>query len=538
MLRAALLATLALLLLPAAAGAYVIQELGGLNSHTNGIALAPDGNFWVTEAGAGTVARITPAGRVLARFPVGAGPTSVAVGGGGRVWVAGTGSDALYKIDGATTATPTVTPVSTAGESACGPVGIVSGGDGRMYFSLPDSGDCGVADDRIGSVADDGSGLTTVTGRGKAFDLAVSGGKLFVPDFGGDAVRRVRLGDLAVESIVTFPIGSLPDGVTADPGGRIWVTLFGAGSLGHFPAAQNGGLGTALPALGLGQPFGITMGADGRVYAAASASAELARVDAAGHVQRYATPGGKPWQIVAGPDGDLYFTDVGSQRILRFVNSAPRATTVAARALANTAGSVDAKVDSRGNATQVVFDYGPTSAYGSTTTAQTVAAGIGESDVRADLPGLEPGTTYHVRVRASNAEGSVTGADVAFTTPKPKPTPVRATVAFRWGFTPSYTILTRVLVRQVARKDTIKLTCKGRGCGLRSKTVRNKKGKVKLTKHFGAERRLRKGTQVRLRITAPDRIGSVTTLTVRSGKDPKITRRCTRPGSKKLRKRC
>ena len=533
MLRAALLATIALLLLPAVAGAYVVQDRGGLLSSTNGLALGPDGNLWVTEYGNGTVVRMTPAGRVLQRFPVGSQPTSVATGPGGRVWVAGTGSTTLYWID-AQAAAPTVHPVPIGG--TCGPTAITSGGNGRMYFAAPCTGDPG--NSRIGSVRDDGTDLDAQTGRGTAFDLEVSGGKLFVPDFAGDIVRRLRLSDLGIESTVTTGVGN-PDGIAVDGSGRIWVTLYTAGTLAHFPATQDGGGVTKLPASGLQQPFGIVLGADGRLYVAAQGSSEIARVDpSTSTVVRYGVQGAEPFQIINGPDGDLYFTDTNASRILYFVNSAPRASTVAARALATTAGSVDAKVDSRGNATQVVFDYGTTTAYGSTTAPQTVAAGIGASDVRADLPALEPGTTYHVRVRATNAEGGATGQDVSFTTPAPDPTPVRAAVSFRWGFTTSYTVLTRVRVRQVTRKDTVKLTCKGRGCAVKKKTVRGKKGVVNFTRYFGTERRLRKGAKVRLRITAPGRIGAVATLKVRRGKDPKVTRRCVLPGTTTLRKRC
>jgi sugar lactone lactonase YvrE len=539
MLRAALLACLALLLLPAVAGAYVVQERGGLNSATNGIAVGPDGNLWVAEAGAGSVVRMSPGGQILQRLPVGGTPTTVLAGPGNRIWVAGTGTDRLIWID-ATAATPSAHFVPTG--SDCGPVGLAAGA-GRIFFSTPkETGPAALAcadASGIGWVADDGSGPVTVaTGLGKAYDLVFSGSTLFVPDFEGTIVRRLDA-DLTATGQVTIG-GTLVDGIAADGAGGIWVTLFkGGANVARFAAdAPSGHLATPF-ATGLVNPFGIVAGADGRMYVAGKDSAEIARIDPAGNVvTRYGVPGSEPFQITNGTDGDFWFTDIANPRVFRFVNSAPRATTVAARALANTAGSVDAKVDSRGNATEVVFDYGTTTAYGATTAPQTVAAGIGENDVRADLPDLEPGTTYHVRVRASNAEGGVTGADVTFTTPKPDPTPVRATVAFRWGFTSSYTILTRVLVRQVARKDTIKLTCKGRGCAIKKKTLRNKKGKVKLTKHFGAKRRLRKGTRVRLRITAPNRIGSVVTLKVRSGKDPKITRRCTRPGSKKLRKRC
>ncbi len=359
-----------------------------------------------------------------------------------------------------------------------------------------------------------------------------------MPDFDGDAVRRVHLGTLASESIVSFPTTACR---TASP--RTDPAGSGSRSGPAGPSATSPGRRTAGWAPRSRAPgsasrsasrWAPTGGCTPRRRARPRSRASTPR----GRVQRYATPGGKPWQIIAGADEDLYFTDVGSPRILRFVNGAPRAATGAVNVLAATAASVAGQVDARGNETQVVFDYGTTTAYGSTTAPLTVARGVGNTDVRADLPSLEPGTTYHVRVRATNAEGAVTGTDATFTTPLPPPTPVRAAVSFRWGFTSSFTILTRVRVRQVARQDKIKLTCKGRGCGVKKRTVRNKQGTVKFTKHFGAERRLRKGTKVRLRITAPNRIGAVVTLKVRKGKDPKITRRCTLPGSSKPRKRC
>src|SRR5687767_12827813 len=127
MLRAALLATLAcvaLLVAPAVAGAYVVQERGGLDSATNGIAVGADGNLWVAEASAGSVVRISPGGQVLQRLPVGGTPTSVIAGPGGRIWVAGTGTDRLIWID-ATGTTPSTHFVPTG--SDCGPVGLVAG---------------------------------------------------------------------------------------------------------------------------------------------------------------------------------------------------------------------------------------------------------------------------------------------------------------------------------------------------------------------------------------------------------------------------
>jgi hypothetical protein len=61
------------------------------------------------------------------------------------------------------------------------------------------------------------------------------------------------------------------------------------------------------------------------------------------------------------------------------------------------------------------FDYGTTSAYGAQTPLQWLAPGASIT-VTAFVPGLRPGTTYHFRLVASNADGTSTGADVTFTT--------------------------------------------------------------------------------------------------------------------------
>src|SRR4051812_30479474 len=116
------------------AHAAVIQNFSNFTAGTNGIALGPDGNFWVSEQGSGTVARMTPGGTVLDHFVVGADPQSIAAGPGGRVWVSVTGANKLVWFD-ATSSTPSAHNVPMP--IACGPVAIVDGGDNNMYFSLP-----------------------------------------------------------------------------------------------------------------------------------------------------------------------------------------------------------------------------------------------------------------------------------------------------------------------------------------------------------------------------------------------------------------
>jgi hypothetical protein len=72
------------------------------------------------------------------------------------------------------------------------------------------------------------------------------------------------------------------------------------------------------------------------------------------------------------------------------------------------------------------FDYGTDTTYGQTAAcvpaAGTIPPNAGETTVTADVTGLQPGTTYHFRLQAANANGAnLTGNDVLLETP---PTPV------------------------------------------------------------------------------------------------------------------
>jgi streptogramin lyase len=554
-------------LVTSSAQAAVIQERGGLASGTNGIALGPDGNFWVAEEFSASVVRMTPSGTVLGRFAVGSGPTTVATGPGNRVWVAVTGANKLVWFD-ATSASPAVHDVNTA----CGPVALVDGGDGRMYFSLPVCG----GGPRLGSVAENGTGLTTLAHPGTVFDLAAAAGKLFAPDFNGDVIRRVVPATLTTDATIIAP--GTPDGITADGAGNLWVTLYGSGHVGYFPAtASSGSTITELtpPGNALSNPFGIVAGADGRIYVTGEGSGKLARINS-DHSFRFYPTGGQPFQIVRGADGDLFFTDRASGRILRFLSTAPRAVTGASAAVAANAASATATVDPRGNATQVVFDYGPTAAYGATSAPVTLPEGAGGVPVTVVLGGLAPSTTYHVRVRATNEEGTVAGGDTTVTTPagdadgdgvappvdcndgnaairpgavdKPgdkidqdcsgadaKFPALKARANFSWAFVGSRTLLTKVDVTALAGGETVKVTCKGKGCSFKTKTYRKvKKGKKALTSLFGRKRKLGTGARIEVRVTGSSAVGSSAVVTVgKRRKDPKIVRRCLQPGASK-----
>jgi streptogramin lyase len=547
-LLATIIAGLALMLAASPAGASVVQPKGGLTSGSEGMALGADGNFWIAEGFAGTVARMKPDGTILGHYEVGAHPTTVTAGPGGKIWVAVTGAGKLAVFDTASAA-PAATPISTAA-AGCGPAALVDGGDGRMYFSMPNDSSSsvvcpGATPSRIGTIAADGTGaITTVAGVGSVFDLAVSSGKLFAPDLDGGNIRRISLGaSPAIEANITAPVGSGPDGITADGNGRLWVTEFNTGGVLTFLPTDSSAVEILPPGSPLTNPFGIVQGADGMIHVTSDdpGHARLASIDPVSRAFTISSLGNTtPWTVVAGPDADLWIADRGNLQVLRFVNGAPRASITAATVLAFNATNVQASVDPRGNATTVSFDFGPSAAYGSTVGPIFVDAGGDPIPLGGAITGLTESTTYHVRIRATNSLGTVTGPDLTFTTPAaPVPTAlpmVGATAKFSTETSGSKTIVKSVALKGLTGGETVKITCAGKGCKFKSKSYRKikaKKGKITYAKKLFKDAKLSANAKVTVLITKPSTIGASFSVKARKNKKALTSSGCLAPGTTK-----
>ena len=73
-------------------------------------------------------------------------------------------------------------------------------------------------------------------------------------------------------------------------------------------------------------------------------------------------------------------------------------------------------VNPNGLPTSAYFEWGTTTAYGSSTPAQSLAAGTTSTPVVASLDGLARNTTYHFRIVATNGAGTAIGADMSSST--------------------------------------------------------------------------------------------------------------------------
>jgi hypothetical protein len=113
-------------------------------------------------------------------------------------------------------------------------------------------------------------------------------------------------------------------------------------------------------------------------------------------------------------------TTFGEERLLqtRTVDESPIVTTKSPTNVTKTGSTLTAAVNPHGLSTSYQFEFGKTTAYGLKVPASSKAVGEGVQDIEVNEPieGLEPDTTYHVRIVASNGAGTSIGKDLEFKT--------------------------------------------------------------------------------------------------------------------------
>lgn len=103
--------------------------------------------------------------------------------------------------------------------------------------------------------------------------------------------------------------------------------------------------------------------------------------------------------------------------------AAPGVATLSASSVTQTSATLRGDVNPRGLATTWQFQYGLTTAYGSATAHHSAGGGTTTIVAKVSVGHLTPGTTYHFRLIASNADGTTAGADRTLRTPLPPAKP-------------------------------------------------------------------------------------------------------------------
>jgi hypothetical protein len=269
-----------------------------------------------------------------------------------------------------------------------------------------------------------------------------STGNVYVPVVPENEVLEYSPSGTLLKTFKGSGAGALdePTGVAIDSSDNLWVADSGNG--GRIVALDSSG----APVEVNGKPVEIeskgvwSVGLDrhGDVFALVDNSADPCgeRESPCLHLVEYSSEGRQLADVGAGSFGggevERYYTAFavneanGRVYVVGLQGTAwvygPPTAPVVDREFAAEVGTSEVKlgalVDPGGIAASYRFEYGPTSAYGSSTPAPegSVGEGVEAHAVWASASGLAPGSTYHYRVVASNELGTVYGPDQTVTT--------------------------------------------------------------------------------------------------------------------------
>jgi hypothetical protein len=98
----------------------------------------------------------------------------------------------------------------------------------------------------------------------------------------------------------------------------------------------------------------------------------------------------------------------------------PRIDSTTTSSVTQTTAHLSSSVSGNASPTNVYFEYGPTTGYGTSTSSAFIGSSLLSASTGADVAGLAAGTTYHFRAVAVNGIGTTTGPDQTLTTLPPE----------------------------------------------------------------------------------------------------------------------
>ena len=291
-----------------------------------GITTGPDGALWFTEYNRAAIGRITIDGQITeyALLPT-ALPTSITTGPDGNLWFTESGTDDIGRITRDGTMLRPFFSVAGSGQVS-GPTTIINGPDGNLWFTESQSS-------RIGRITPDGVVVerSPTTPGSRPAGLAVGiDGNLWFAEPGVSQIAWVTTQGVFRELQPSPPLTG--NDVAAGPDGSLWfvgsstmgmggvLRVTPGGTVAHFP--------TLSPAARL--PWAITAGPDGNLwftyYFVTDRVARIGRVTPDGRFTDFMLnpPPAPPRSatlstmgITAGPDGNIWFTELADGRIGR-----------------------------------------------------------------------------------------------------------------------------------------------------------------------------------------------------------------------------
>lgn len=342
----------------------------------------------------------------------------------GSVYVAGLASENVERFSASGTPEP-----SFVSPTLAGPWGVaVEQSTGDVYVAESGAAAVDKLDPSGGPVA----GFTRITEA--SFPAGDPGSEGFSPH--GVAVDPSN-GDVVVEDEAHGEVDIFSSSgafISQFPGGTYGVAV-GSGS----DIFTSGGEGAQEWSLADGYSTATTIDPNGTLAVGVDLSTGDVLSDDASFIAEYEASGAPLLQFGSGVLGEsagvavyeatntVYATDLSSGNVYVFGSpptpAAPALDNQSVSGLTQTSAILNASIDPHTEATTYHFEYGPTAAYDTSVPVPEAEVGSESSDVVVgqQLSGLEPGTTYHYHVVATNAIGTVPGPDQTFTTASPLP---------------------------------------------------------------------------------------------------------------------
>ena len=285
------------------------------------ITRGPEDNLWFTTE-AGGIWRINLAGTMdqITFNNTDPDPSfGLTAGADGRIWYALPMTNRIGRVDSLF-----FLPVNLAGGT---PIGLAHGQDDSIWFA--DYGG-----NRIGRIDKNGSLQQHEIGddhNPTAVAVAPDGSAWFTNP-GADTIGHVTTdGDFA--EIVIRPTPSNPQDIVLGPDGNFWFTEYDAGAIGrvtpqgvvkHFPI-PNPNVDVAGPrvAVDVPHPLNITVGPDGNLWFSDCGLDKIGRITPNGDIVEFPIPtaASDPAGITAGADHDLYFVESNAGRVARITTT-------------------------------------------------------------------------------------------------------------------------------------------------------------------------------------------------------------------------
>jgi streptogramin lyase len=349
----------------------VAQEFGvvgtapGQIKEPRGIATSPDGTIWVTETGSSRLQQFSASGQFIREIR----PTTLG-SGGGEAWIRE-------------------------------PSEIAVPGNGRIYVADQNRQAILAFNEQpnvYGEYIDSIIGGPSTTPNPTGLDANLEQGFLAVLDW---QVHKVQVFDLTTRQLL------------ASVGG-----------------AEGSGPGQ------LKNPYGLAVKANGAILVSDRGNNRVQVFSRWGeYLGDFGSLGSgagqmsEPSGIAASSRGVIFVSDKNNKRIQRWTQQGgPEAVALKASLVTTSGVTLRGHVNPSGAATTYSFEYGPTTAYGTTVPAGGASAGSGYESIIATQPitGLTAGDGYYVRVKAANSEGTTYSA------------PVRVWAAPTWKFASAF----------------------------------------------------------------------------------------------------